>query len=63
MLDHQKLLLQKLSHDKRLFRKEILKSFKWLRSYEILSLHRWLKENYGRTHSDVIHEVFEFIAA
>lgn len=61
MLDHQKLLLQKLSHDKGLFRKEIVKSFKWLRSYEILSLHRWLKENYGRTHSDVIHEVFEFI--
>ena len=63
MLEHQKLLLEKLSYDKELFRKEIVKSFKWLRSYEIISLHKWLKENYGRTHADVIQEIFEFIAA
>ncbi len=63
MLDHQKLILQQLSYDKELFRKEIVKSFKWLKSYEIISLHRWLKENYYRTHRDVIQEVFEYITA
>ena len=63
MLDHQKIILEQLSHDKEMFRKEIVKSFKWLKSYEIIMLGRWLKENYGNTHADVIHEVFEYIAA
>jgi hypothetical protein len=63
MLDHQKIILEQLSHDKEMFRKEIIKSFKWLRSYEIIMLRKWLKENYSDTHADVIHEVFEYIAA
>ena len=62
MLEHQKLLLDQLSYDKELFRKEIVKSFKWLKSYEIIRLHRWLNERYGTTHADVIQDVFEFIA-
>jgi uncharacterized protein (UPF0248 family) len=52
-----------MSYDKELFRKEIIKSFRWLKSYEIITLHRWLKENYGRIYGDVIQEVFEYIAA
>lgn len=63
MLDHQKIILEQLSHDKDMFRKEIVKSFKWLKSYEIIMLRRWLKDNYSETHADVIHEVFEYIAA
>lgn len=63
MLEHQKILLKQLSYDKELFRKEILKSFKWLKSNEIIELRNWLIENYGRTHSDVIQEIFEYIAA
>ncbi len=63
MLDHQKIILEQLSHDKEMFRKEIIKSFKWLKSYEIIMLRKWLKENYSDTHADVIHEVFEYIAA
>jgi len=63
MLDHQKIILKQLSHDKEMFRKEIVKSFKWLKSYEIIMLRRWLKENFYSTHADVIHEVFENIAA
>lgn len=63
MLDHQKLILEQLSYDKELFRKEIVKSFRWLKSYEIISLHRWLKARYQRTHADVIQEVFEYITA
>jgi hypothetical protein len=63
MLERHKLLIEQLSYDKDLFRKEILKSFWWLKSYEIIQLYVWLKKNFGRTHGDVIRDVFEFIAA
>lgn len=63
MLEHQKLLLEKLSYDKELFKKELVKSFKWLKSYEIIKLHTWLKNKYGQTHGDIIQDVFEYIAA
>jgi hypothetical protein len=63
MLDHQKTILEQVSHDKEMFRKEIVKSFKWLKSYEIIMLRRWLKEKYNHTHADIIHEVFNYIAA
>jgi len=63
MLEHQKSILEELSYDKELFRKEIVKSFKWLKSYEILQLHHWLKESFGQTHGDVIKDIFQYIAA
>lgn len=62
MFENQKRRLKQLSYDKELFRNEILRSFKWLKSYEIILLHKWLKENFGKTHSDVIRQVFEYIA-
>ena len=63
MLDHQKSMLEKVSHNKELFKKEIIKSFRWLKSYEIIQLHFWLKKNYGQSHGDVIRDIFQFIAA
>jgi hypothetical protein len=63
MLDRQILILEKISYDKRLFKKEIIKSFGWLKSYEIILLRKWLIKNYGRTHADVISDVFEYISA
>jgi len=63
MLDHQKFILDQLAFDKDLFRKEILKSFQWLKSYEIIQLHRWLKDKYSKTHGDIIKNIFEYIAA
>jgi hypothetical protein len=62
MLKHEIILLEKVSYDKNLFKKEIIKSFRWLKSYEIILLHNWLKKNYGKTHGDVIRDVFEFIS-
>jgi hypothetical protein len=61
MLESRKLLLEKLCYDKDLFRKEILKSFKFLKSYEIIKLREWLKRNFAKTHADVIRDIFEFI--
>jgi hypothetical protein len=63
MLEHQKIVLQKLSYDEKLFKREIIKSFRWLKSYEIIKLHEWLLANFGKTHRTVIQDVFEFIAA
>ncbi len=63
MLEHQKLVLEKISHDDRLFRKELVKSLKWLKSYEIYRLHSWLKHNFYLTHREIIEDVFEYIAA
>jgi hypothetical protein len=63
MLEHQKKLLEQLSYDKELFRKEIIKSFRWLKSFEIIKLHAWLKQNYYSTHRDVIEDLFAYIAA
>jgi len=63
MLEHQKILLRQVSFDKELFRREIIKSFRWLKSYEIIMLHDWLEKHFGRTHSEVIRDVFEYIPA
>ena len=63
MLELQKLVLQNVSDNKELFRKEIVKSFRWLKSYEIYNLHKWLNENYGETHKEIIKDAFQFIAA
>jgi hypothetical protein len=58
MLEHQKLLLEKLSTDKASFKKELIKSFMWLKSYEIFNLLKWVKEKYGTTHQKIIEDVY-----
>lgn len=63
MLEHQKLILAEVSNDRATFRKEIIKSFKWLKSYEIIHLRKWLNENYGKLYAETIKEVFKYIAA
>lgn len=63
MLEHQKLIIAGVSHNKELFRKEIIKSFKWLKSYEIIDLYHWLKDNYGRKYTNTLRDVFKYIAA
>jgi hypothetical protein len=63
MLEHQKNLLEGISYDEELFRKEIIKSFRFLKSFEILQLHFWLKKNYGNSHGEIIKDIFQYIAA
>ena len=46
-----------MSNNKELFRKELVKSLKWLKSYEIFKLHAWLKEKFYLTHGDIIKDV------
>ena len=63
MLDHQKYVIANVSHDKYLFRKELVKSMRWLNSNEIFELYKWVTDNYLSAHKDVIFEVFSSIAA
>ena len=62
MLEHQKIILQKVSNNKELFRKELINSVKWLKSYEIFQLHAWIKKNFWDVHKEIITDVFELIA-
>lgn len=58
MLDHQKMVLQNVSNDENLFRKELLKSLHWLSSPERNQLYLWLKANFGDNYQSLISEVY-----
>jgi hypothetical protein len=58
MLEHQKKVLEAVSYDKALFRKELLKSLTWLNSEELTHLQLWLRENFYPEYANVIMEVF-----
>ncbi|MCG8700864.1 MAG: hypothetical protein MI922_22610 [Bacteroidales bacterium] len=57
MLEHQKKVLQGVSYDKSLFRKELVKSIAWLNVFELSELRKWLNNSFWQTHADVITEV------
>ncbi len=58
MLEHQKIVIDKVSTDRYLFRKELVKSLKWLNPDEIIELQKWVKEKYWKMHEEVIRELF-----
>lgn len=59
MLEMSKYILKKVSFDKRLFRKELLKSLRWLKKEEALLLKSWCLATFGSTYANLIKEVFE----
>ena len=59
MLKYTMTILQKVSFDKDLFKRELRKSLKWLKRDEVLALQAWCAINFGVTYSDVISEVFK----
>ena len=58
MLEHQKIVIDNVSEDKYLFRKELVKSLKWLSPDEITQLLKWVKNKYWHIHKEIIKEVF-----
>ena len=58
MLSFSKSVLQKVSFDKGLFKKELKKSVAWLNKQELLTLKVWCLSTFG-THKDIILDVFE----
>ena len=63
MLNHQKMVLQKVMHDEVLFEKELTKSIKWLESEDVQELQNWLRTNFWESHKNVIQRVFDKEAA
>ncbi|MBN1950869.1 MAG: hypothetical protein JW801_06670 [Bacteroidales bacterium] len=59
MLDHQKIVLEKVTSDNKTFVKELRKSLKWLNAGERKELYAWLRENFWESHRYEIERVFK----
>jgi len=59
MLEMSKQILQKVSFDRILFRKELYKSLRWIKPSERLLLKGWCLATFGAMYTDVILEVFD----
>jgi len=59
MMEFSKQVLQKVSFDKRLFKKELLKARRWLGQHDQLVLKAWCLATFGHVYKDVIIEVFQ----
>jgi hypothetical protein len=59
MLELAKKILQKVSFDPQLFKKELVKSLKWIRDGEELNRFKsWCQHEFGSKHPMILQEVF-----
>ena len=58
MLEFSKQILEKVSFDKFLFRKELTKALNWLKKDDALLLQAWCIATFGSMYGDVISDVF-----
>jgi hypothetical protein len=63
MFELSKNILEKVSFDKTLFRKELTKAFKWLKPEEKLLLLFWCISTFGNKYRDVIMEVYNSVTS
>jgi hypothetical protein len=61
MLELSKHILQKVSFDRTLFRKELQKAIKWLKKEDLILFKIWCLATFGNIYGDVIREVFRNI--
>jgi hypothetical protein len=59
MMEFSKQVLQKVSFDQRLFKKELIKARRWLGQHDQLVLKAWCLATFGHVYKDVIVEVFQ----
>ncbi len=59
MLELSQQVLQKVSFDPRLFRKELVKAAHWVGDRDQLLLKAWCLATFGHMYKDVILEVFQ----
>ena len=59
MFELSKNILEKVSFDKALFRKELTKAMQWLKPEEKMLLLVWCISTFGHKYSDVISEVYK----
>jgi len=58
MMDLSKQILEKVSFDRRLFRKELIKARRWVNKHDDIVLKAWCLATFGHMYKDVILEVF-----
>ena len=58
MLEMTKTVLQRVSFDQTLFRKELLKATKWLKSEDLIQLRTWCLTTFGAQYTGLVDEVF-----
>ena len=58
MLEYFKVILAKVSFDKVLFEKELLKALKNLMINEVKELKKWCTSKFKKKHSDIIDRCF-----
>ncbi|MBP6643499.1 MAG: hypothetical protein KBA60_13470 [Flavobacteriales bacterium] len=59
MMEFSKQVLQKVSFDQRLFKKELIKARRWVGQHDDLVLKAWCLATFGHMYRDVIMEVFQ----
>lgn len=59
MFELSKQVLQKVSFDRGLFRKELKKAINWMKGDERLLLKAWCLASFGHLYKDTILEAFE----
>ncbi len=62
MLEYMKMILQKVSFDKRLFEKELKKAIASLINEEIKILRAWCYEKFGQTYSAILNTCFSSVS-
>jgi hypothetical protein len=62
MFEYTKEILVKVSFDRVLFRKELRKAVKWLKSDERRLLMIWCIATFGHRYSDIITEAFRQVS-
>lgn len=59
MLKLCKEVLTKVSFDRSLFQKELLKAIKWLKGEELQKLRKWCFRKFGKKYTDIINTSFQ----
>lgn len=62
MFELSKQILEKVSFDRKLFKKELFKAIKWIKPDEALLLKAWCLATFGHLYKDVILDVFETVS-
>ena len=61
MFEMSKKILEKVSFDRALFYKELVKTLKWLKPDEKMLLKVWCLTNFGHIYKDVIVDAFRHV--
>jgi hypothetical protein len=62
MLEYIKIVLQKVSFDRRLFEKELRKAIRMLMPAEVKRLRKWCYDHFAMLHLPVLNVCFERIS-